>query len=808
MINILKPLKKKSEGAVLINNFSYQIVLNKLIIFLLAFSLFIIPLSFASFFLTVHIFDLHKISILRVLIILITFFTVWREILKPSIFWKNFKIIFRKYYLFPFIFIFLFGLSVLFSDNISLSFFGTIDRQQGYQSYLLYFLWFLLFSFNLFHFILENNKDVSDNLNQEDKSLFFNNKNNFYKHLRIYIFAIVFSAFLSALYGVCQFLGIDFYYWSEPASLTGRAFSTLGQPNFFASWLLLSLPLAIILIFKSSPGLFRIFYSLASLIILLGILLSASRAAWLAFIFIAFIFLLKILFNSQINKKKKILLAIFLVMLSFSSLLIMEKILPGRISQALNFSSGSSSARVDFYGSAVKSISQKPIFGYGQENLKDEYLSHYQADWGTHSDVNQSPDRVHNLFLDILMSGGIVAFIAFFCLYFYFFSLSKNKKQYFFARDLKTALSLGVIAYLFSLLFGFSIPSGEFYFFSFLAILAAINFYELINGNSSEKINIFKNSSEKIKSFANKFFLRIFLIIFSILLSVFLIYRALTPIFSDFYLAEAMTSFHSYDYAKMAVLLDYSRELPLNPVWRSDQARIYSEALIPLHPYKSEKVSEFFIAENLLIANQDLRDKGFNNILLKAKIENAFGNKEVAEKYFLEILEKVKNWPKINIEMGKFYSSKKEYDKAIDFFMNALSGLPNLADENMNEGHRKIARSFYHDINIYLAETYIMIGDFEKAEHYYRTAYSYNPMDFLIFKSISDLYYIQGDYEKALIEIGNGFRLSPNDYTWPLLYSYLYEELGNYKEAEKWKNEALRLGFVEEGENNNSLLTE
>jgi len=46
--------------------------------------------------------------------------------------------------------------------------------------------------------------------------------------------------------------GFDFVDWYEPASRTFRIFSTIGQPNFLGSWLLLVIPIIVLFLIHAS----------------------------------------------------------------------------------------------------------------------------------------------------------------------------------------------------------------------------------------------------------------------------------------------------------------------------------------------------------------------------------------------------------------------------------------------------------------------------------------------------------------------------------------------------------------------------
>jgi len=739
-------------------------ILNLLIKFFFFSAIVFFPLIFSIFQNLSNIFELPKITFLKVYLIIIFFLFVLREIKQISPIWKNFKDIFKKYYLFPFLFILIFFISILFSSDISLSFFGKIDRQQGLLSYILYFVWFLLFSFELI------------------RSKMMKQKNN----INIYFFAFIISAFIASVYGILQYLGIDFLNWSEKAYLTKRSFSTLGQPNFFASWLLLVLPLPLFLLKKVKEKYLRIFLFISFIVILLAIFTTGSRAAWLSILFLLFLLYIFLLRSQLFSWKKKIIASVFIVLFSALSLFSIEFMMPGRITQMLNLKTGSTSARIDFYKAGIDAIIEKPLVGYGQENVQEKYVSYYTSNWGIHSDVNQVPDRAHNLILDILLSGGIILFIAFLFLYFDFFRKSyylcfKDKKNY-----LICALSLGVIAYLFSLLFGFSIPSGEFYFFSYLAIISYYLFIE--DYREYKEINFIKESVKKIY--------KIIIAIFLTIVCSILIYFSLTPLLADYYFTKAIKNYAQGELGEMTILLDYSEELPNNRAWRSFYAQKYAKLIYDIYP-TNELVVDFFLKQKLEDADNYLYGDNFRNLTSKVLVNMSLNKFEVGQAYLDKLIKVSSSLPQSNILAANYYTNIFEYEKALNYLEKNLTLLPDINSPYINEDHKRIARNNFYNTYLSIASVYDKMKEYDKAIENYRIAYSYNPQDYLIFKKIADIYYLNREFDKAIIEVEKGMRLSPDDHVWPLLLHYIYEEIENKEKSLYWLEEARLKGFVD-----------
>ena len=142
------------------------------------------------------------------------FFWLIKIIFNFSEFKNEFKK--RVKYILPFfIFLIFVFISTLLSRSLSFSFWGSYERCFGFLTWLHLFLFYCLLIFNL---------KTKDQLTK--------------------LIGVIFgTTFFICLYGVIQLFGFDFIKWEVNPSESYRIFSSLGQPNFLASWLLLVLPL-------------------------------------------------------------------------------------------------------------------------------------------------------------------------------------------------------------------------------------------------------------------------------------------------------------------------------------------------------------------------------------------------------------------------------------------------------------------------------------------------------------------------------------------------------------------------------------
>ncbi|HEY5039851.1 MAG TPA: O-antigen ligase family protein, partial [bacterium] len=97
---------------------------------------------------------------------------------------------------------------------------------------------------------------------------------------RLYIF-LVLSGVMGAFYSFAQALNLDLPGWST--NFAGRSFSTLGNPIFWAGYLLVVLPLALYLAGTTPRGWKRVFAVFAVLVLMVSLVTTQTRGAWLGF---------------------------------------------------------------------------------------------------------------------------------------------------------------------------------------------------------------------------------------------------------------------------------------------------------------------------------------------------------------------------------------------------------------------------------------------------------------------------------------------------------------------------------------------
>jgi len=729
--------------------------------------IFLIPIWFAVFFPTYNIFELNKIILFRVLVLVLFSLTLIKVVLYHFSFSRQSVKLLLKSWIIPIMFILGLGFTLLFSINPVQSFFGSYERQQGLISYLFYFLWFILLAFNI--------AEIKFNSEQQKS------KNSLTKRIERLIITATISGFLVAVYGVLQIFKIDFLFWPESPYLTHRVLSTFGQPNFLASFLLLIIPLNLYLWSYFRSFTVRLFFSINFLVTFICLLLTSSRGALIALALVAFIFIIYLLLSNKINQLKKRIIIFTILLMLVLGFVSLEIFLPGRLISIFDYQSGSFAARVNFYSAAADSILKKPVFGYGLENGGEQFIKYYQPDWGIYGDVNASTDRAHNLLLDILLTSGIWGLIFFILFYYNFFLLAwknikKNKNS-----SLSLALALGAAGYLLSLMFGFSVVAGEVYFWLFLGLLVILNWEELDLAITSKIV------------LGGYLIIRKIIALLIILATLWLVYGNLKILIADHYFNRLYYLLAQEEYYTSLLLDEYIRQVGTIPTNQYFYDRFLGKQLAGLYPQIRELTTQVAIRDKLITILTDLPDKGYENMLTKAEIHAVLGDFNTSKYYFSLVISQTPHWPQGYLEMAKMFVLAQDSDSAIASFHSAEMNLPDFNDERLVDRHREAAQYYRYVIYLGLGNLYFHDVRYDLAEKYYQLAYLDNPQDFTLFKKIADTYYWRHDLNQAIEYNIRGFNRSPNDYNWPLALAVLYYEQGDKIISLEYLEQALRL---------------
>ena len=328
-------------------------------------------------------------------------------------------------------------------------------------------------------------------------------------------------------------------------------------------------------------------------------------------------------------------------------------------------------SRFTIWEMAVNSWTQKPLFGWGQENFIHAFNLNYDPRmYGQETYF----DHPHNTYLGWLVTGGILGFLGF--LYMMFSAiwgsiksnLVKEKEN-----DLVIPIMLAFfVTYLVHILFVFDNLTS-----SLLLVFAATYFgshisYGILN------IKTFEKSSLNI--------LKIVGVLGFLILMYSVIYK---PSYANSMTIEAMT---------------YANKVAGNPdVVLSGTQKAYENA-IKMNTLGNYEIREFYLQKSLEYAGRmsEVQDEKVKQAIVNLAT-SALGQfqTQIAENPFDH---------RAHFMLGLYYLNLRQYDMAIETLKKALDMAPN----------KQIAL-------IYLAKAYLLKGDVQNASIYYERAIAVTP---------------------------------------------------------------------------------
>lgn len=346
------------------------------------------------------------------------------------------------------IYLILLIISLFFTENIGLAIYGRHDRVEGLITILMYMILFIIGrSFTKFN----------------DK----------------FFIVIMFTAVIVSIYGISQYFGFDPFPRNYRTMNYGKsAFSTMGNPNFLGSYLVLMIPVTIYLYIIKKRELGMLCYS----VLLFCLLCTRTRGAWLGVIFSAICFVvLHLIYYKNFKYFVKryfmiIIISIIIVLLfnfySDGALISRFTTISADAKEFLN-----SGEKSDYAGShrgfiwkrVIELIKNRPFTGYGIENLGETFIKYYNDDmikfWGEPRYV----DKAHNDFLNIAVTTGLPSMLVY-----VIFILSVIKKGFSNVQNpLMLLLLPSVLGYLTAIFFNISVTSVAYIYWIFLGMTAS-----------------------------------------------------------------------------------------------------------------------------------------------------------------------------------------------------------------------------------------------------------------------------------------------------------------------------------------------
>lgn len=338
--------------------------------------------------------------------------------------------------------------SLFFARNIPLALSGRPYRMEGLSTILLYFL----------VFITARSVACSDE--------------------RLYKRTVI-TACIVAAYGIFQYYGIDPFPRDFIRIGWDRPFSTMGNPNFLGSYLVLILPLASHFYIRQSNKKHLLAFGL----LFWCLLATNTRSAWIGFIVSMLVYYTFIFLRAQgftkLEKKRSIMVLLVCVLLLVSFNMQSENQFSNRFSsifsdavEVVNDSEGSGSGgagRIFIWKKVIQLIEMKPLFGHGIENLQIPFRELCEKENDAAYAYLFETDRAHNEYLHIAVSSGILSLIAYLLFLANVLKRGRLKIQH---TPMALPIFVAIIGYLAQAFFNISVVSVAYVFWAFLGLLA------------------------------------------------------------------------------------------------------------------------------------------------------------------------------------------------------------------------------------------------------------------------------------------------------------------------------------------------
>ncbi len=212
----------------------------------------------------------------------------------------------------------------------------------------------------------------------------------------------------AAVVAIC-FLGEEFKLFVIPATKGG---STIGNSSFFGTYLILSLMLVGVLAARVESRLSRFAALGVFILLIITLLLTSANAAIYSFFGGGVLFAALALWQSAASRPGKIAAMgiVTILGLAFFSISILA-LTPGTsVRQAVIDKTGE--GRFVVWDIALVGIAQRPLLGWGPENIPAVIAENYNPCFGSRRCDHSWFDRAHNKVLDVLLDAGVLGLVA------------------------------------------------------------------------------------------------------------------------------------------------------------------------------------------------------------------------------------------------------------------------------------------------------------------------------------------------------------------------------------------------------------
>lgn len=295
------------------------------------------------------------------------------------------------------------------------------------------------------------------------------------RDLRTVAVAAVAAGSIVSAYALMQFGGVDPFGWIND---TGRAFSTMGNPDMLGSYLLFPLALALGLALSTPRGWARLGSWAAAALVASALLVTQTLGAWLA----AFVILFVIALLSRdrirhVSRRQRLVFSGLMTSVIAAAVAIVwtRPEFAWRVATLSSGLTNLSNGRFVIWRTGLRGWLAHPITGWGPDGFGHAFQSAVGADWYAIVDGLQAAENAHNFAIQSLVTLGIPGLVLTLGALGYaaiasFRGLQGAKGP---ARALLVTLWAALIGIIVALLFGLTVPAVSVWVWLTVGLLVA-----------------------------------------------------------------------------------------------------------------------------------------------------------------------------------------------------------------------------------------------------------------------------------------------------------------------------------------------
>lgn len=634
-----------------------------------------------------------------------------------------------------------FTLAAITSINSLQSFWGTLERMGGLWSFWHYVVFYIILVSIL----------------------------RTYKDWETFLKITVGVGVLSALYGFGQRTDISFFIGSGGRE---RIFGTIGNAALFAGYQIFNVFLSLILASKAQSKTERNWWMGGAGLMTIAVFMTAVRGSMagiiLGFLLVALLYFLK----HHTKKAKKIFLTgvigvvvLVLVGLSLRSTSLVKN--SGYFSRVTDFSVNAYTVQTRLWAwkAGLTGWAEGPktiLVGWGPENFNIPFSKYFNPLFFRGPGSETFFDRAHNMFVEVLVTMGLVGFITYLGLFYTIFqTLWKIAKR---PEHSMTAMLLAgmTLAYMIHNAFIFDTSANFIVFFSVLGFLSFL----------SEEGPVSKPTQNRPVLPALRFIVGAALLVGAVVL----IYRTnIETTYANYASTRGIVAAANNDFA--AALTSYRKSLSYNVAGRYEYRNQFAQALLDysndnkLTPDLQAAITEAITWEEKNAAENphdylpELYLSRLNITLGKDDPKSPYN--DIALQHSQKALSYAPTFVRTYFEIGQAYLNKKDYPNAEAAFQKAVDLNPD------------VGLSYW-----YLAAVYMQAGNTDKglelADQAVAHGYGLSENDYL---NLASIYIKKNDIPHILTTYEGLVRVNPNKADYHATLAVAYARVNRIDEA-------------------------